>query len=286
MIKSTINKLFWGVFRHYLSDKQYARFRYWLEFDCLPDLENPQRFTEKIQYIKLNERTDLRKKVADRMKVRSYVAGNIGEDHLVPLIGNFEKLNPEIWAELPGRFVMKANHACKMNLIVTDKQAESFDDVQALTQKWQQTDYYEFGREWVYKELPRTIVIEELIRDSEGNIPSDFKFHCFHGKVEMIQVDFDRFGNHKRNLYDRNFNLLPAKLVHDNLEAAFHRPVQLTAAIEIAEKLSADFNYIRTDLYLLENTVYFGELTNYPANGFQPFTPDSYDHYFGAKWKL
>jgi len=286
MAKTILNKLFWGVFRHFLSDKQYARFRYWLEFGRLPDLENPQRFTEKIQYIKLYQRSGLRKLAADRYRARSYVADKIGEGHLIPLLGNFDKITPEAWVKLPPAFVMKANHGSKMNHIITDKKAESFDDVQALTQKWQQTDYYKFGREWVYRDLPRTIIVESLLRDSDGKIPNDFKFFCFHGKVEIIQVDFDRFGKHRRNLFDREFNLLPVRLIHKNHEKPQEKPVQLQQAIAIAEKLSSAFDFIRVDLFLVDGKVFFGELTNNPANGFQKFTPDSYDHYYGEKLKL
>lgn len=286
MIKPILNKLFWGVFRHFLSDKQYARYRYWLEFDRLPDLENPQRFTEKIQYIKLNERTALRKKVADRMKVRTYVADKIGEDYLVPLIGKYDKITPEIWAELPGRFVMKANHGCQMNLIVKDKKAESIEDVQALTQKWQQTDYYTFGREWVYKDLPRTLIVEKLLLTENEEIPYDFKFYCLHGKVELIQVDFNRFGQHFQQIINSKFELLDVKIRHEVAHEEIQMPANFDEMISVAEKLSSDFNFIRVDLYSVREKIYFGELTNYPGNGFSPFTPHEYDLKLGQKLKL
>ncbi|REL24882.1 hypothetical protein DYD21_17155 [Rhodohalobacter sp. SW132] len=286
MIKPILNKLFWGVFRHFLSDKQYAKFRYWLEFGRVPDIENPERFTEKIQHIKLYQRTELRKLVADRIRVRSYVAEKIGEKHLIPLIGNYDQLTKEVWRTLPEKFVLKANHGCKMNKIVSQKNEEAFQEVQKLTTEWQELDYSSIGREWVYKDLPRTIVVEELLKNAEGKIPKDYKFFCFHGKVELVQVDFDRYENHSRNLYDRDFNLLPVRLVHENYEGNIVKPSQLDQAVMIAETLSADFDFIRVDLFLIKGTVFFGELTNYPANGFQPFTPDSYDFFFGDKLQL
>src|SRR6056297_2026335 len=113
-MKFILTKLFWGFFRYFLSDEQYARIRYRLELDEWPDLENPQTFTEKIQYIKLYQRNELRKKIADRIKVREYVAEKVGEDHLIPLIGNYSELTPDIWEKLPSQFVLKANHGCAM----------------------------------------------------------------------------------------------------------------------------------------------------------------------------
>ena len=40
------------------------------------------------------------------------------------------------------------------------------------------------------------------------NIPLDYKFYCFKGKVKLIQIDFDRFTNHSRLIFDNNFNFL------------------------------------------------------------------------------
>ena len=286
MIKPILNKLFWGVFRHFLSDKQYAIYRYWLEIGEFPDIENPKRFVEKIQHIKLYQRTDLRKRVADRIRVRSYVADKIGEEHLVPLIGNYQELTEKVWTSLPSQFVLKANHGCKMNKIVTDKNGESFSDVRSLTQKWQQTDYYKLGREWVYKELPRTIIAEQLLLTPSGTVPEDYKFFCFNGRVELIQIDFSRFENHRRNLYDRDFNLLPATLKYGPYNQPFKKPELLNESIRLAEILSSDFDFIRVDLYIIGKRIFFGELTNYPGNGFEAFTPDSFDRELGNKLQL
>ncbi|CAN5472017.1 ATP-grasp fold amidoligase family protein [soil metagenome] len=286
MNKPFLRKLFWAGLRHFLSDKQYAKFRYWLELDRVPDIENPKRFTEKIQHIKLYQRTKLRKLAADRIRVRTYVTDKIGKVHLIPLIGNYQELTEQVWESLPSKFVLKANHGCKMNKIVTDKSEESFSEIKSLTEKWQQTDYYKFGREWVYKDLPRTIVAEELLENADGGIPDDYKFFCFDGKVEMVQVDFDRFEDHKLNLYDRKFRLIPVNLIYENLQETLPKPPQWNKAIELAEMLSSKFDFIRVDLFLVDQTIFFGELTNYPSNGFKPFKPDNFDEKLGKKWNL
>ncbi|MEX2457314.1 MAG: ATP-grasp fold amidoligase family protein, partial [Balneolaceae bacterium] len=153
MIKPILNKLFWGGFRHLLTDKQYGRFRYWLELDRWPDFKNPQSFSEKIQYIKLHQRTELRQRVADRNRVRTYVVEKIGEEHLIPLIGNYDEFTNKVWESLPNQFVLKANHGCGMVEIVQDKSSRNGDKIQKLTRQWQQFDYYNFGREWVYKNI-------------------------------------------------------------------------------------------------------------------------------------
>lgn len=284
--KPILRKLFWGGLRHLLSDKQYAKMRYWLELDMVPDIDNPKRFTEKIQYIKLYDRTPLRQKIADRTQVRQYVAQKAGKEYLIPLIGVCKKLTPDIWRTLPGQFVLKANHGCGMLKIVFDKQEEDFEEVRKLTESWKEFDYATFGREWAYRGLPRTIVAEKLLLDTSQNIPNDYKFFCFNGRVEIIQIDFDRFGDQKRNLYDRNFNQLDAKLLYPNYEGEVSKPANLHEAITVAENLSSELNFVRVDLYLLNDKIYFGELTNYPGNGFVPFQPTAKEYEIGSLLKL
>lgn len=286
LYKALLTKLFWGIFRHFLSDKQYAKVRYWLELDEHLDLDNPKKFTEKIQYLKLYERTLLRKKFADRAEVRKYVARKAGSQHLIPLHGVYQELTEDIWESMPPSFVLKANHGCEMIKIIRNKEQSGFKEVRRTTEEWKQTDYATFGREWVYKDLPRTIVAEKLLLDTTNSIPSDYKFFCFHGKVELIQIDFDRFGNQKRNLYDRDFNQLNMKLLYPPYSGSVSEPDNLKQAIQLAELLSGDLNFVRVDLYLLEDQIYFGELTNFPGNGFVPFEPEAIEYKVGSLLEL
>lgn len=282
VFKKILTKFFWGFLRHLLSDRQYAQFRYWLELDRWPDLENPQTFTEKIQWIKLNERTRLRKAMANRLAARDYAASKIGEKYLIPLHGNFQKLTTETWQTLPDQFVLKANHGCEMLHIVRDKTKENAEEIFQKTRRWQQQDYYHIGREWAYKGLPRTILAEQLLLNADGSIPKDYKFFCFKGTVKLIQIDFDRFGNQKRNIYDPNFNQLETTLLYPNYEREITRPQNLEKAIKIAQNLSREISFLRVDLYLLDDRIYLGELTNYPGNGFVPFQPRAMEYEVGS----
>ncbi len=279
-------KLFWGVLRHLVSDRQYAKLRYRLEQNRPLNLENPERFTEKIQWIKLYERTERRKIAANRLRVRNYVSNLIGEEHLVPLHTVCDHLTAEVWELLPDQFVLKANHGCEMVAIVRDKSEADYSAIKKTVTNWSTTDYYKISREWVYKDLPRKILAEKLLFDESGNVPRDFKFFCFNGLVEIIQIDFDRYGNQKRNLYDRNFNRVEGRLLYPNYEGNVPKPPALGQAITIAETLSKEFSFVRVDLYLIADHVYFGELTNYPGNGFIEFQPEQLELHLGSLLSL
>lgn len=286
MIHYILNKFFWGIYRHFASDELYARFRFYLSTGRRLHLDTPVTLSDKINWIKLHDRSEIRKKVADRLQAREFVKEKIGSKYLIPLIGAYDELTIEIWEQLPDRFVIKANHGSGMIEIVHDKKSRDPQKIINLTRNWQQTDYAEFGREWVYKDLPRTIIVEELLETEENRVPDDYKFFCFHGRVEIFQIDFDRYGDHRRNFYDRSFTSVPARIIYEPYEGTVEKPSNLDEAVAIADKLSAGFNFVRVDLYLMDNRIYFGELTNFPGNGFEPFTPEKFDRKFGEWVRL
>lgn len=286
MVRTLLNKLFWGGFRHLLSDRQYAHWRYRYEVGRPFRLSDPKSFTEKIQYLKLHDRSEIRRRVADRIKVRDYAAETIGSRHLIPLHWSGEELTRDVWEGLPEQFVLKANHGCGMVELVESKTDRSFEDLRNLTEKWRKINYARFGREWVYKDLPRIVLAEKLLLNRYDDIPRDYKFFCFHGKVEMIQVDFGRFEHQQRNLYTPNFKRLDVRNLCPQTEKKIDPPVALQKMIELAETLSKPFNFIRVDLYDVAGQIYFGELTNFPGNGFSPYEPDSFDFELGEKLVL
>ncbi|MGM0745056.1 MAG: ATP-grasp fold amidoligase family protein [Bacteroidota bacterium] len=281
-----VRKVFWGGFHKILTDRQYAKIRYWLDVGRPLNLNQPSAFTEKIQYLKLNNRNPYRQKAADRILVRDYVGEKAGEKYLTPLLLETDELSLTDWKSLPNNFVLKANHGCGMVKLIFDKSSAEFEQIKKLTQSWLNFDYAKFGREWVYEDVPRKIVVEELLTSSENEIPEDYKFFCFHGQVEMIQIDIGRFKNQRRNLYNRDFQLIDAKCLNPNSEEKITKPQNLDEMIEVAEKLASEFNFIRVDLYSVINRIYFGELTNFPGNGFIAYQPDSFDFELGKKLNL
>jgi hypothetical protein len=292
MLKTILNKVFWGVLRHLLSDSQYIKVRHLLENGYLPDLKTPKRLSEKIHYIKLHDRSELRRLVADRLEVRDYVAEKAGSEFLIPLIGCFKTLTPKTWRSLPDRFVLKASHGSAMVKIVRSKSEENFEEVRALTKTWVNSDYSAIGREWVYRDLARQIIAEELIEALDGKPVTEYKFLCFHGKMKLFYKFEYRPDGARRRFYDENLNPLDLsfRLPGSGRSAPLPPPIEnesvIRKAITLSENLSEDFDLIRVDLYITENDIWFGELTNFPGNGFNPLVPDEMDRHYGEFLRL
>ena len=56
--------------------------------------------------------------------------------------------------------------------------------------------------------------------------------------------------------------------------------------LEIAEKLSEGFPYVRVDLYNNGGKIYFGELTFYDSSGMEKFSDSTWNYKFGAMLEL
>jgi hypothetical protein len=283
-MRSTINK----ALRDFLGPLGLVRFGYenYIK-DCFkrahgypPDLKKPKTFSEKIQWMKIYGRLERFSKYVDKYAVREFIKERAGEELLIPLVGVYKKTKEIDYKFLPNSFVMKATHGCGWNIIVKDKTELDWHLAREKMHEWLKLNFYKITGQPNYKPLKGRIIIEKYIEDSIGDL-KDYKFFCFHGEPRFVQVDGDRFTEHKRDFYDLNWNKLPVKLTYANLTQPIAKPEKLCDMIEICRKLSRGFAFVRVDLYFTDGRIYFGELTFTPDSGFHTFSPVQYDAIFG-----
>ncbi|QRM90164.1 glycosyl transferase [Lacinutrix sp. WUR7] len=274
---------------HFLDDATFLRQDFKKRFGRPLDLNNPKTLNEKINWLKLHDRTALHTTCADKFAVRKYVEEVVGASYLIPLV--FQSYNTEdvVASSFPDYpFIIKANHDSSGGIIVKDKATVDWGQTQKYFKKLLSKNYYYSGKEWQYKNIKPCVIAEKLLVNEAGEIPFDYKLHCFHGKVEVIQVDIDRYTNHKRNLYDVDWNILPftwslwddGKPLWDN-GRTLEKPHKLDEMIAVAEKLSEAFSYARIDVYDFENKVYFGEITFHHGSGLETIYPETWDYKLG-----
>lgn len=251
----------------------------------IPDLDDPVRFTEKMQWMKLYYNNPLLVVCADKYGVRSYVEKKGCGDILIPIIGVYDDPERIDVASLPDRFVVKATHGSAWNLIVKDK-TEFLRKKKAYYKtfrKWLSRDYSLYGRELHYTYIPPRIIIEEFLEEPDGGEISDYKIFCFGGKPELIQVDYDRHSAHTRNYFDTGWKLMDMNVtIHKNKLPAEPAPGNLKEMLDIARVLSEDFIHVRVDLYSVAGKIYFGELTFTDGNGMFAYDPDQADFMLGG----
>jgi hypothetical protein len=253
------------------------------------NLQNPQSFNEKIIWKKIYDRNPLLPITADKYQVRSYLKEVLGEKRaeeiLIPLLYVTDQPKTIPFEKLPSSFIIKPNHASGLRIIVRDGHYNQTEIIKTC-KRWLKTPYGLEKLEWAYQPLKRKIVIEKLLLDEDRKIPKDFKFHMFYGKCKLINVFFNRIDNPSGSFFDEVWNLLPVQKSSHPQGPRVQKPKNYEIVLEIAEKLSKPFDYIRVDLYNLNGKIYFGELTHYPTSGMGIFEPSSFDFELGKYWEL
>ena len=246
----------------------------------LPNLRSPRTFSEKIQYRKLYDRDPRLPLLADKVLVKDYVEKKLGKRCLIPTLWSGRELPPRAERNWTPPYVVKTNHASGRNVFV--KTEPDWDKLERwfaswLSQTWQPHEY-----QWLYGEIEPQLLIEPYIGELDA-ILIDYRFWVFGGRAEYIQVDIGHFPDRKRCFYDRNWNRQPFRLKYPVETRKIEKPAHLTEMMVAAETLAADISFVRVDLYDVDHPL-FGEMTFYPASGFQRFTPRSWDAKFGELW--
>ncbi len=267
----------------FLPDKWYIQLYYFAIFRRFCNLKNPKTFNEKLNWLKLYDRKPEYSQMVDKYEAKKYVANIIGEEYIIPTLGVWDRFDDIDFDSLPNQFVLKCTHDSEGVVIVKDK--NSFDIVAArkkLTASLKQNFFY-IGREWPYKNLkPRIIAEKYLVEESENDL-KDYKFFCFGGVAKCFKVDFDRLVGHHANYFNMEKSLLEFGEVvcPPVLEKKLEMPASIDKIVELAEKLSKEIPFLRADFYDVNEKVYFGELTFFPASGFGKFTPSEFDKIMG-----
>ena len=236
----------------------------------------------------LFDRNPLWTMLTDKLRVRDYVAEKVGNKFLVPLLWNGDDPDEIPFDELPQKFVIKTNHGCGYNIIVEDKGKLDIRTATKQMRHWLDVKTGEatfLGVSWGYKNIVPSIIVESFL-DDNGKVPLDYKFFCFSGRVELLQMNFDRFGDPYEKTFDRDFNPLNVWQGTKQYPGMVLRPGNYDGMINIAEKLAGNLDFIRVDLYNIEGKVFVGELTCYPGGGMIKWIPRKYDYLLGEKWTI
>lgn len=241
-------------------------------------IKNPKTFSEKLQYLKIHPVCTNEQELADKYDVRDYVSRIIGNKYLIPIIGIYSSVQEIEYDKLPEQFVLKLTKGSGYNLIVQNKSSLDISKTNKMLSRWLKINPYYFSREPQYKGKNR-LICEQML---EYNI-TDYKFFCFNGIPEYVELFIDRFGNHRKVFYDMSWKRMPFNTAGDKVDIEIDKPAAFDEMRMVAEKLSAGIKFVRVDLYVHDGKVYFGELTFHPAGGYTPISPMEWDRILGDK---
>lgn len=270
---------------------------------------HPQTFREKVRYKMLRDHRQLVVTFADKAAVRAYVAAAIGEHYLPQAYAIVDDPAALREVRLPRAYVVKPTHGSGAAIVVSEcadpaarlstepgswvyqhvrPEFAPLEDVIRIARGWVAQLYGQGpNREWVYGQMPRRVIVEEMLAGPDGAVPDDYKFFVFHGECAFVQVDSGRFGRRTQDFFRPDWHHLPLSGGPPWADPEPARPARLTEMVDLAQRLGADTDFVRVDLYAVpDGRIVFGELTSFPAGGDSPFDPDSFDEEFGRPWTV
>ena len=286
-IKLQILKLF-----NWIPDKQMICIQYKIKTGRKLNLNNPTRYTEKLQWYKLYHRNPIMAKCADKWEVRNYIAEKGLSNILNECYGVYNSEEEIDFNSLPDQFVIKStNGASGIGIeICTDKSKLDISKLKKELHKWLRPQKNGGGREWVYYQYAPRLIIEKYLSPgkSEESLV-DYQFFCFHGEPYCLYVMNERFMENgvRQNILDLNYNIMPYMRVKiQPIRTELKKPENFDIMINMARTLSKDFPYVRVDFYNIDGKVIFGEMTFFPESGYYDFKPDEFDFILGEKFDI
>ena len=251
------------------------------------DFENPRNFTQKLQWLKLYYHKPEFTTMVDKYAVKKYIAEKIGEKYVVPLLGVWDRPEDIQWDLLPDKFVLKTTYGGGGNVVICkDKSKLDKDKAVRKLHKLSKMNISKSLCEWPYKNVPKRIIAEQLLEDNglrniDSNVLLDYKWFCFDGVPKLMYISNDAGTTPHTDFFDMDFNHLPIRMKDPNSEVLPEKPAQFEMMKELASKLSERIPFVRVDFYVVNNQIYFGELTFYHASGLARINPEEWNYKLG-----
>ena len=276
-------------YKRYLRNRNWARSghpeliikdMYKKAFGVSPNLDHPETFNEKLQWLKLywyDERATI---CSNKHLVRSYVQEKGLGHTLIKQYGVYHSASEIDFDKLPDRFVLKPSHDSGHVLFCLDKKTFDREEAVHKLDKWMKIDYEYMSGEWPYHG-EKFIVCEEFLEDNKAGELLDYKFFCFSGEPYLCFFCSDRKNHVKSDFYDMDWQKQDFRWYYEPSGKTFEKPTSFEEMKDYARILSEGFPFVRVDFYEVQGKVYFGELTFFHGGGLGWFQPKEIDKQLG-----
>lgn len=283
--RQRLKHLIWRVIQ-VLPDRSFVSLKFFSIGGRFPNLDAPRNFTDKVQVRKLYDRDPRFPVMVDKHAVKKLVRDRVGEDYVIGTLWVGRDLSEVDWTTIRLPVVVKPTHGSGQGVFL-EKQADIDTLLESdLPDKWLETRHHRHNREWAYGEFEPKLIIEEMLQGAT-DAPDDYRFFVFSGKVRLIAVRLRREGVSYEAFFSPDGTRLDLQTGYrTSASGDVELPASLARMIRVAEQVACDTDFVRVDLYALEDRVFVGELTLYPGGGFPGCVPDAWDRKLGDMWDL
>ena len=257
-----------------------------------PNNWNKMPFLQKLRHYALHL-TPEHAKYADKLLVKKLI-GDLGIKnlHFAKVIKVFKNNEELILSDLPLNCVIKSNNGWNDMIIIKNGKIEKMitkgkklKPIISNFNIWKKEAVKPRMKEFQihYKFIEPQIFAEEYLEDNLN----DYKSYCFNGNIAYIKIYKDRFKNKCNFNVDKNFNktsfnndnnICSDTKIDNNLKK------NLKKMSKISNFIGKIFEFARIDFYLLNDKIYFGEITLTPEACYMIFKPIKYDYEVGKYW--
>lgn len=280
LLKSPHDYIGWILYRicpNWMSERFYLEMNYLFTKREHLDLDHPQTFNEKIQWLKIYDRNPLYTLLVDKYRVKEWVSETIGSEYVIPLLARYDSAADIDLEELPEQFVLKCNHDSGSVVICRNKQEFDLEAARRKLSKCLETDTSSFFGEWAYRNVPRCIIAEPFMSNGEDEDLMDYKFFCFNGVPRIMYMSRDHATHATTDFFDMDFNHLPVRMQAPPSIILPSKPREFEEMKRIASILSKGIPQVRVDFYVINGHVYFGEMTFYHCGGMVTVNPPEWN---------
>lgn len=253
----------------FCEDKTKYAIEWIKKFQPNTNIEDPQNLVDRICNYKIYDKDPRKSRWSDKIGA-NYMLHEMDLDDLIiePIRISRCYLTQHDYDELPnGKYIVKCNHGSGWNIKFEKKPGFNPNFMMSKIKEWYSLNYaYIAGYEWQYENIVPGIIIQpdygELL---------DWSFWCENGKIEGVGLTKKYGKNFEEYLafVDENGNESPWRIgLKPEMKNLSPRQKEILEKMKpYAIKLAQDFKFVRVDLYWINNTVKFGELTFSPCGG-------------------
>ena len=245
--------------------------RYWRIIRRLPNIANPQRYSERMLWRKIVDHNPQFILFSDKLATKDFLKARC-PDLPVPRtlwIGRDADAIPD--ELLRGDVFVKTNHGCNFNHRIRGGQCDRVA-LREKTGRWLNSVHGRKGGEWAYSKVEPKLFVEESVGDAEAGL-IEFNVRACNGKAilgsvmgkcktpDQWSVYLDPEGAPTAGMSDPEGS--PIVPLPEGL--AVMEPYR--RAVQFAQKLSVGVDYVRVDFMWNGTELFGGEITVYPASG-------------------
>ena len=142
-----IRRSFIIKFAKFYSDKRYLENIFPLLVGYPLNLDNPQTFNEKLQWLKLYDRRPIYTMMVDKVEAKKYVENLIGTQYIIPTLGVWNSVEEIEWNKLPHQFVVKSTNDSGGVVVCKDKNQFNKDAAIEKLRKLGGRSYIKYNKE-------------------------------------------------------------------------------------------------------------------------------------------